>query len=441
VNVPETRYTRSGDISIAYQVVGEGPDLLWIPAFAQHLELMWEEPYRRAWLEDLASTFRLITFDKRGTGLSDRVHGDATLEERMDDLRAVLDAAGSQSASIFAAGDGAALALVFAATHPSRARALVLWDGSYRGAWAPDFPWPPPREHALRRIDEFERRWPESLREAVAGGAPSLPVDELDAFARVLRLSVSPGAAAAYMRMNLDADVRGVLPSVRVPKLIMHGKSFPDADGARLVAEQIPGAELELIDRPDFIPMVGDTSPLLDRLRRFVERASAATAEPDRVLATVLFTDIVDSTATAVELGDRAWRSLLERHNAAVRAELARHRGIEHDTAGDGFFASFDGPARAIRCATAIQAAIAPLGLQVRAGLHTGECEHLDGKVAGIAVSIGARVAARAAAGEVLVSQTVKDLVAGSGIAFAERGSAELKGVPGEWRLYAVTDA
>jgi class 3 adenylate cyclase len=221
----------------------------------------------------------------------------------------------------------------------------------------------------------------------------------------------------------------------------MHGKSFPDADGARLVAEQIPGAELELIDRPDFIPMVGDTSPLLDRLRRFVERASAATAEPDRVLATVLFTDIVDSTATAVELGDRAWRSLLERHNAAVRAELARHRGIEHDTAGDGFFASFDGPARAIRCATAIQAAVEPLGLQVRAGLHTGECEHLDGKVAGIAVSIGARVAARAAAGEVLVSQTVKDLVAGSGIAFAERGSAELKGVPGEWRLYAVTDA
>jgi class 3 adenylate cyclase len=441
VSVPETRYTRSGDVSIAYQVVGEGPDLLWIPAFAQHLELMWEEPYRRAWLEDLASTFRLITFDKRGTGLSDRVHGDATLDERMDDLRAVLDAAGSQSASIFAAGDGAALALVFAASHPSRARALVLWDGAYRGAWAPDFPWAAPREHSLRGIDEFERRWPDSLREVVARGAPSLPVDDLDAFARVLRLSVSPGAAAAYMRMNLDADVRGVLPSVRVPTLIVHGESFPDVDGARLVAEQIPGAELELIDRPDFIPMVGDTSPLLDSLRRFVERASAATAEPDRVLATVLFTDIIDSTATAVELGDRAWRSLLERHNAAVRTELARHRGIEHDTAGDGFFASFDGPARAIRCATAIQAALEPLGLQVRAGLHTGECEHLDGKVAGIAVSIGARVAARATAGEVLVSQTVKDLVAGSGIAFAERGSAELKGVPGEWRLYAVIDA
>ena len=275
----------------------------------------------------------------------------------------------------------------------------------------------------------------------VARGAPSLPVDDLDAFARVLRLSVSPGAAAAYMRLNLEADVRGVLPSVRVPTLIVHGESFPAADGARLVAERIPGAELELIDRPDFIPMVGDTSPLLDGLRRFVARASAATAEPDRVLATVLFTDIVDSTATAVELGDRAWRSLLERHNAAVRTELARYRGIEHDTAGDGFFASFDGPARAIRCATAIQAAVEPLGLQVRAGLHTGECEHLDGKVAGIAVSIGARVAARAAAGEVLVSQTVRDLVAGSGIAFAERRSAELKGVPGEWRLYAVIDA
>lgn len=440
--IPETRYTRSGDVNIAYQVVGDGPDLLWIPGFAQHVELMWEEPYRRAWLDDLASTFRLIVFDKRGTGLSDRVHGVPPLEVRMDDCRAVLDAAASQTATIFAAGDGADLALVFAASYPQRVRALVLWDGNYCGAWAPDYPWARPREQALRWIDEFERRWPESLREAIAGGSPSLPAEDIDAFARVLRLSVSPGAAAAYIRMNLEADVRGVLTSVRVPTLVMHGTHFPDADGARLVASRIAGAELVLIDRPDFIPMIGDTAPLLDNLRRFTANASEVTAtEADRVLATVLFTDIVDSTATAAELGDRAWKALLERHHSAVRTELVRHRGVEQDTAGDGFFASFDGPARAIRCATAIHAAVEPLGLRLRAGIHTGECEHLDGKVAGIAVSVGARVAARAGAGEVLVSQTVKDLVAGSGIDFAQRGTAQLKGVPGEWRLYAVTDA
>lgn len=441
MTIPETRYTRSGDVNIAYQVVGEGPDLLWIPGFAQHVELMWEEPYRRVWLEDLASTYRLVVFDKRGTGLSDRVRGVAPLEVRMDDCRAVLDAAGSRTAAVFAAGDGADLALVFAATYPDRVRALALWDGNYCGAWAPDYPWSPPREQALRFIDELERRWPDSLREVVVEGAPSLPEEDVDSFVRVLRLSVSPGAAADYVRMSLDADVRGVLSSVCVPTLVMNGVGFPNMDGARLVASRIRGAELLLIDRPDFIPMIGDTRPLLDNVRRFIAEASVQSADPDRVLATVLFTDIVDSTATAVELGDRAWRSLLEQHNTAIRAELARHRGIEHDTAGDGFFASFDGPARAIRCATAIQAAVEPLGLRVRAGLHTGECEHMDGKVAGIAVSIGARVAARAEAGEVLVSQTVKDLVAGSGIAFADRGSAELKGLPGEWRLYAVTDA
>ena len=442
MQAPETRYTRSGDVNLAYQVVGDGPDLLWIPGFAQHVELMWDEPYRRAWLEDLASTFRLIVFDKRGTGLSDRVQGVPPLEVRMDDCRAVLDAAGSRTASIFTAGDGSDLALVFAATYPERVRALALWDGNYRGSWAPDYPWSPPREEALRGIDEMERRWPESLHEAVADGAPSLPAEDVAPFARVLRLSVSPGAAAAFARMTLDADVRGILSSVRVPTLVMHSAGTESVEGARLIASQIPGAEFLAIDRPDRIPMIGDTAPLLRNLRRFVsagpqERPSG----PDRVLATVLFTDIVGSTARAAELGDRAWHELLERHHHAVRTELARFNGVEHDTAGDGFFASFDGPARAIRCARAVHAAVEPLGLELRAGLHTGECELLDGKVSGIAVAIGARVASRASPGEVLVSQTVKDLVAGSDIDFAERGMAELKGVPGEWRLYAVTGA
>jgi class 3 adenylate cyclase len=442
VRPPETRYTRSGDVNLAYQVVGEGPDLLWIPGFAQHVELMWDEPYRRAWLEDLASTFRLIVFDKRGTGLSDRVQGVPPLEVRMDDCRAVLDAAGSRTASIFTAGDGSDLALVFAATYPERVRALALWFGNYRGSWAPDYPWSPPREEALRGIDEMERRWPESLHEAVAEAAPSLPAEDVAPFARVLRLSVSPGAAAAFARMTLDADVRGILSSVRVPTLVMHGAGARSVEGARLIASQIPGAEFLAIDRPDRIPMIGDTAPLLRNLRRFVSaRPQERSYGPDRVLATVLFTDIVGSTARAAELGDRAWHELLERHHHAVRTELARFNGVEHDTAGDGFFASFDGPARAIRCARAVHAAVEPLGLELRAGLHTGECELLDGKVSGIAVAIGARVAARASPGEVLVSQTVKDLVAGSGIEFAERGVAELKGVPGEWRLYAVTNA
>jgi class 3 adenylate cyclase len=438
---PETQYARSGGVNIAYQVVGGGDlDLLWIPGFAQHIELAWEEPHRRAWLESLAASYRLITFDKRGTGLSDRVSGAPPLDERMDDCRAVLDAAASESAVVFAVGDATDLALVFAATYPQRVRALVLWDGQYRGSWAPDWPWALPREEQLRLIDESERRWPQSLFDLLAHVAPSLEGEELEVFARVIRLSVSPGAAADYWRMTLDSDVRDILPTVQVPTLLMHRASAPDIDGAREVASRIPRAEFLAIDRPDRIPVVGDTAPLLDELHRFVARAASAPVEHDRVLATVLFTDLVGSTAQAAELGDHAWRGVLERHHATVRAQLARFRGVEHDTAGDGFFASFDGPARAIRCADAIRESLSQLGLEVRAGLHTGECEQVDGKVSGIAVATGARVAARAAPGEILVSQTVKDLVAGSGIAFEERGETELKGVPGQWRLYAVAD-
>ena len=440
--MPSTRYTRSGDVNIAYQVVGDGPvDLLWIPGFAQHLELSWEEPYRRAWLERLASDFRLIVFDKRGTGLSDRVRGAPPVEVRMDDCRAVLDAVESSRAAILTAGDGSDLALVFAATYPERVHALALWDGSYCGAWAPDFPWAPPREEALRRIEEMERRWPASMLETLAVVAPSLHESERESFARVLRLSVSPGAAADFWRMTVDTDIRAVLASVRVPTLIMARAGTREADAAQHVASKIAGAEFVMLDHPDEPPMLGDATAVLVCVSDFIARSNdQPRGEADRVLATVLFTDIVGSTAISAELGDRAWRELLERHHAAVRRALARHRGVEHDTAGDGFFASFDGPARAIHCATAVRDALADIGLEVRAGLHTGECEILDGKVSGIAVAIGARVAARAASGQVIVSQTVKDLVAGSGITFDETEVVQLKGVPGEWRLYAVGD-
>jgi class 3 adenylate cyclase len=440
VQVPATQYTRSGDINIAYQVVGEGPvDLLWIPIFAQHVELSWEEPCRRAWLEALAAEYRLIVFDKRGTGLSDRVAGAPPVEVRMDDCRAVLDAAGARRAAILTSGDASDLALVFAATYPDRVHAVVIWNGQFRGTWAPDYPWAPPREEALRRIEESERRWPEWLLEDAETRAPSLDPAKREEFTRVTRLSVSPGSAAAYQRMALDVDVRSMLPSVRVPVLVMHKAHEPDEEASRWIASRLPDGEFVSIDRPDWFPVVGDTTPLLDQLRRFVSGAvKRGAAEADRVLATVLFTDIVGSTARAAALGDSAWRALLERHHSTVRDQLARFRGVEHDTAGDGFFASFDGPARAIRCACAIRDAVEVLDLEVRAGIHTGECELLDGKVSGIAVATGARVSAHASPGEVLVSQTVKDLVAGSGITFGDRGTYELRGIPGEWRLYAV---
>lgn len=440
---PETRYARSGDVNIAYQVVGEGPvDLLWIPGFAQHVELSWEEPHRRAWLEALAAEYRLIVFDKRGTGLSDRVVGTPSVEVRMDDCRAVLDGAESQRAALLTAGDSSDLALVFAAAYPERVHAVVIWAGQFRGTSAPDYPWAPPREEALRQIEEIEQRWPASLLDTLEVAAPSLDAAEREAFARVIRLSVSPGSAADYQRMALDVDVRSVLPSVHVPVLVMHKTHESDEHASRWAASQLPAGEFVAVDRPDRIPVVGDTKPLLDQVRRFVlDAVQRGVPESERVLATVLFTDIVGSTARAAALGDSAWRALLERHHSAVRGQLARFRGVEHDTAGDGFFASFDGPARAIRCACEIRDTVKGLGLEVRAGLHTGECELLDGKVSGIAVATTARVCAHADAGDVLVTQTVKDLVAGSGLAFQERGQHGLKGVPGEWRLFAVEHA
>jgi pimeloyl-ACP methyl ester carboxylesterase len=450
VAVPETRYARSGDVSIAYQVVGEGDhDIVLVPGFVSNIELAWQSPYHVDFYERLMAAGRLILFDKRGTGLSDRVTGIAGLETRMDDVRAVMDAAGSERATLFGISEGGPMTLLFAATYPERTAAAVLY-GSVGPVqtWTPETPWEGSREETLRNIEQGESRWgtAEAARASVAGLAPSLSGNEefVSWWSTYRRMSASPGAVAMLWRMNLEIDIRHILPAVRVPTFVIHRTGDRiRVEGARYLAKHIPGAEYLELPGDDHAPFV-DPASIVDPTVEFLHRVWAEApwdAEPDRVLSTVLFTDIVGSTARAAELGDRAWRGIVEDHHALVRAQLARHRGREIDTAGDGFFAAFDGPARAIRCASAISESVRSLGLEVRAGLHTGECELVDGKVGGIAVAIGARVAAQAGPGEVLVSSTVKDLVAGSGIAFDDRGAADLKGVPGEWRLYAVASS
>jgi class 3 adenylate cyclase/alpha-beta hydrolase superfamily lysophospholipase len=447
VEVPETRYARSGDVNIAYAVVGDGPfDLVYVGGLLSHLEVTWEDPDRRAFFERLARETRLIRFDKRGVGLSDRVSGVPSFEERMDDVRAVMDAVGLERAALLGLADGGAMACLFAATYPDRTAGLVLYSPMPRFTRAPDFPWRPTEQGFLGAVDDAERRWGtvERARELLKVAAPSVADDEafVQRWARAARYAAGPGDAMRFGRMNLQIDIRDVLPTIRVPTLVLHRAGDRDIDPAvsRYVAERIPGARYLELPGDDGIIFVGDTEPLHRAVEEFLRETwdAAPIAEPERVLATVLFTDIVGSTAKAVELGDARWRDLLEEHHTRVRRQLARFRGREIDTAGDGFFASFDGPARAVRCACATRDAVRDLGIEIRAGVHTGECELLDEKVAGIAVSIGARVAAQAAPGEVLVSSTVKDLVAGSGLEFEERGAAELKGVPGEWRLYAV---
>jgi class 3 adenylate cyclase len=445
LSVPETRYARSGDVNIAYQVFGEGETpLVWIPGFVQHLELNWEEPNRRAWFEGLGRFARVIILDKRGTGLSDRVGDAQTLEVRMDDIRAVLDAEGLGRAVVAVGGDSGPLGVLFAAAQADRTLGLVLVNVLINFVRTHDMPWLDSREQYLADIEDTTRSWadPDMWDEMLQLTGPSLETrDERIAFSRPIRLSVSPGNMAQHLRANADTDVRDILPSVRVPTLVL-SRALPEraiALTAPFVAERIPTARLITIEGQDAIPVLGDREPLLAEIRRFVAEVEAGVSEEhDRILATVLFTDIVGSTAKAAELGDRGWRELIAAHHERVRRELSRFRGREVDTAGDGFFATFDGPARAIRCACSMTESVRDLGIQIRAGVHTGECELVDGKVGGIAVHIGARVSAEAGASEVLVSSTVKDLVAGSGLAFADRGIAELKGVPGEWRLYAV---
>ena len=443
---PETRYARSGDVSIAYQVLGDGPpDLVFAPPIT-HLELAWETPSSARFFNRLASTCRLILFNQRGVGMSDRISGVPTLESRMDDIRAVMDSAGSERAVVFGLGDAGPLCVLFSATYPERTSALVLMNSSPRFVRNPELPWLPTRAEQELLAEQFERHWgePEFMNGFLRTTNPSASETDLPALARVLRVSVSPGSAASYVRMNMDVDVCDVLPLVRVPTLVMHRREGGgwNVRSGRYLMERIAGARFVELTGTDFVPHLGDQEELFAELERFlgdVVEGKTADVEPERVLATVLFTDIVGSSEKAAALGDRNWRKLLERHHALVRRQLARFRGVEIDTAGDGFFASFDGPARAIRCACAIMESVPELGLEVRAGLHTGECELANGKVAGIAVHTGARVASLAEPEEVLVSSTVKDLVAGSDIAFEDRGKHMLKGIPGEWQLFAVS--
>jgi class 3 adenylate cyclase/pimeloyl-ACP methyl ester carboxylesterase len=450
---PETRYAQSGDVSIAYQVVGEGDfDVVLVPSLS-HVELAWTMPDLHGDLpRRLASFARLVVLDRRGMGMSDRIVGAATFEMRVDDVRAVMDAAGSRRAAFFGIYDDVATSLLFAATYPERVSALVLLAGFARTMWAADYDWGLTPAQFQDFNDTVLRMFYASRDEGLAvirefGGGTQTDADvrrHLD----YLRQSIgSPSASRANLQAQRELDVRGVLPGIRVPTLLLHGtETWPyGIEHARYMSQRIPGARLVELPGSQLIPEAANLIRMLDETEAFLREAWEGGAweeqEPERVLATVLFTDIIDSSRRAVDLGDRSWRELLSRHHELVRRQLLRFRGKEVDTAGDGFLASFDGPARAIRCAQAIIEGVHALGLEVRAGLHTGECELLDGKVAGIAVHTGHRVASHAAPGEVLVSSTVKDLVAGSGIAFQERGVHELKGVPGEWRLYAVEPA
>ncbi len=450
VEGPEVRYARSGDVSIAYGVVGEGPfDLVFIGgSIFSSLDVAWDGP-PAAFFRRLASFSRLILLDKRGTGLSDRVAGLPDLETRMDDVRAVMDAVGSQRAAIMGVSEGGAMTILFAATYPERVAAMILY-GTYASATRnEDFPDEETREDTIAGLRDYDKVWgtQQWLEGDLERYASSLAGDESIRrwWARLARTSSSPAAVVQFHLMNVDMDVRHALPTIRVPALILHttGDALIPVAYSRLIADRIPGAQYVEIPGRDHIFWAKESEPVLDEAERFLtgiwKRGEWDVVEPDRMLATVLFTDIVDSTAKLAEMGDKRWKELIREHHALIRRHLVRFRGREIDTAGDGFFASFDGPARAIRCAVALIEAVRELGIEIRAGLHTGECEVVEGKIGGIAVHIGARVAGQAEAGEVLVSSTVKDLVAGSGIRFEERGTAELKGLPGEWHLWGVS--
>lgn len=438
----EPRYARSGDLDIAYRVAGTGPpDVLFIPGFVSNVELMTEVPWMAHCLNRLASIGRLVYFDKRGVGLSDRSLGLGTTEERMDDLRAVLDAAGVERATVIGLSEGGPLALLFAAAYPERTRSLVLWGTTARFLWSDDYPdgFDPALGAAL--VEKIEERWGSgrAMRNFI-----DLPRDEATnrMAARYERQSATPRGGAEMLERNIEIDVRGVLPAIHVPTLVVHraGDSLVLPAFGRHLADNIDGARyVEFPGDWHVSGYVGREDDLFDVVAEFVTGVSlAADAEVERVLSTVVFTDIVDSTVHAATMGDRQWRAVLEQHDTLARLEVERHRGVIVKQTGDGLLATFDGPGRAVRAALAIRDAVGALGLAVRAGVHTGEVERRGDDVAGIAVHIGARLATQAEPGEVLVSATVKDLVAGSGLEFADRGAVELKGVPGEWRTFVA---
>jgi pimeloyl-ACP methyl ester carboxylesterase len=434
------KYAKSGDIHVAYQVFGEGrTDLVAVPGVVAHLELAWEDPIHAHAMERLASFARVIAFDKRGQGLSDRGVAAPTLEERMDDVRAVMDAAGSERAAVFGVSEGGALASLFAASYPARTSALILFGTRARWSWAPDYPTGTRAEAASPFLRAIESMWGSGL--AVDRLAPSRSKDQAfrEWWGKLERMSASPADIVALYRMIFEIDTRAVLPAIHVPTLVLHRKhdALPIAEG-RYLAERIPGAKFVELEGTDHIPWSTGADELIDEIEEFLTGARRV-PEPDRVLTTVLFVDIVGSTDEAAQLGDRKWRDLLERYYAVARRQIARFNGREIGTAGDGMLASFDGPARAVRSALAIREAVGALSLRVRAGVHTGECEIMGDNLGGIAVHIGARVCEAAAPDEVLVSTTVKDLVAGAGLRFVDRGEHALKGVPESWKLFAAS--
>jgi len=431
----DTHYARSGDLRIAYQVVGEGPlDLVFVPGFISNLDLYWDEPNMAHFLSRLGSFSRLILFDKRGTGLSDRLGNLPSLEERMDDVRAVMDAVGSEKAALFGISEGGAMSMLFAATYPERTQALILY-----GTYADFHTWVLPHERFEPFLEKIDRTWGQG--ESLTAFAPTKVGDERfrQWWGRFERLGASPSAVIALMRMNSQIDVRHILPTIRVPTLVLHraGDTRVNVEGGRYLAANIPGAKYVEFPGIDHVLWATDAGPVADEIEEFLT-GTHAESEPDQVLATVLFTDIVDSTSRAEEMGDRAWRVLLDRHDRIVRGEIGRFRGREIKTLGDGFLATFDGPARAVRCAGAIIEALRTLSLQVRCGVHTGEIEMMGDDIGGIAVHIASRIAALADGREVLVSRTVRDLVAGSNLHLEDRGAFALKGLTEHMSLFAA---
>jgi class 3 adenylate cyclase len=441
VRVPQTQYAKSDSVNIAYQVLGDGPmDLVHVPPFISNLELQWDDQPQARYFQRLASFSRLIMFDKRGTGLSDRVDV-ASLEERMDDVRAVMDAAGSRRAVVFGSSEGGALAILFAVTYPERVSALILYGAYPRMSWAPDYPKGVQVPQGF--VGEFESQWGR-----IGGGVPLSVLDPdraddsayQEAMARYDRLSASPGAAAAIMRMVLAIDVRHVLSAIRAPTLVVYRTAdVGHAEGSRYLGAHIRGAKTVELPGEVYFPYRGDQDAILAEVEEFLTGVRPSSS-PDRVLATVLFTDIVGSTQTAANVGDRRWRDLLAQHDTVSRTEIERERGRLIKSTGDGVMATFDGPARAVRCACAIRDAVRNSDIKIRAGVHTGEIELMDHDVGGIAVHIAQRVSSLANTSEILVSRTVVDLVAGSGLEFNDRGEHTLKGVPRSWRLFSVAN-
>jgi class 3 adenylate cyclase len=443
MNAPKTQYAKSGDASIAYQVTGGGPiDVVLVLGFATHIELQWELPAFEYFFTRIGSFARLILFDKRGTGLSDPVAEVPTLEQRIDDVRAVMDAARSERAAFIGISEGGPMSVLFAATHPQRAEALVLYGAMARTTEAPDYPWASPADALRESAAEFiAPNWgirPEGMVELFAPSAAEYP-GVIEFTGRMERSAASPSMVQQIFEMFLDVDVRAVLPTIHVPTLVLHrhGDRVVNYRAGRDLAERIAGARYVELEGIDHLPWSGDAEAVLGEIEEFLT-GTRTVPEPERVLATVMFTDIVGSTQRATELGDERWRALLGEHQAAVRRELTRFRGHEVKMLGDGCLSTFDGPARAIRCARAIGDTSRSLGLDLRVGLHCGEVEVMGDDVGGIAVHIASRIADVAQPGEVLVSSTVKDLVAGSGIAFVDRGATRLKGIAEEWRLYGA---